>query len=216
MAACTCERRGLLQGRRSRMSIEIVEMTIKCRVPQDEAEDYIIKLRRGDERLPVPAGLMCQDAFRLLRNDRSQYHGHPGRLSLSGPAIVERACARGRGMGGGAGRPQGMLGGRGREKLEDAPAGRGLPADLLACLTEQGRLCCNRSAQPPGQGRPTSSPLLIMSQMILCICNTVAFVLELCVLLLAHRMRQSARKTFCANANWLVDFFTVPSNNSVV
>ena len=45
------------------MSIEIVEMTIKCRVPQDEAEDYIIKLRRGDERLPVPAGLMCKDAF---------------------------------------------------------------------------------------------------------------------------------------------------------
>lgn len=30
-----------------------------------------------------------------------------------------------------------------------------------------------------------------------------AFVLELCVLLLAHRMRQSARKTFCANAQRL-------------
>ena len=38
-------------------------MTVKCRVPQDEAEDYIIKLRRGDERLPVPAGLVCRDAF---------------------------------------------------------------------------------------------------------------------------------------------------------
>jgi hypothetical protein len=45
------------------MSIEIVEMTIKCRVPQDEAEDYIIKLRRGEERLPVAAGLVCRDAF---------------------------------------------------------------------------------------------------------------------------------------------------------
>jgi hypothetical protein len=45
------------------MSIEIVEMTFKCRVPQDEAEDYIIKLRRGDEKLPVPAGLVCKDAF---------------------------------------------------------------------------------------------------------------------------------------------------------
>ena len=45
------------------MSIEIVEMTVKCRVPQDEAEDYIIKLRRGEERLPVPLGLVCRDAF---------------------------------------------------------------------------------------------------------------------------------------------------------
>jgi hypothetical protein len=45
------------------MSIEIVEMTVKCRVPQDEAEDYIIKLRRGDERLPVPSGMSCRDAF---------------------------------------------------------------------------------------------------------------------------------------------------------
>ena len=48
------------------MSLEIVEMTVKCRVPQDEAEDYIIKLRRGEERLPVPAGLICTDAFDCL------------------------------------------------------------------------------------------------------------------------------------------------------
>ncbi len=45
------------------MSIEIVEMTVKCRVPQDEAEDYIIKLRCGEERLPVSPGLVCRDAF---------------------------------------------------------------------------------------------------------------------------------------------------------
>ena len=45
------------------MSLQIVEMTVKCRVPQEEAEDYIIRLRRGEERLPVPAGLVCKDAF---------------------------------------------------------------------------------------------------------------------------------------------------------
>jgi hypothetical protein len=45
------------------MCLEIVEMTVKCRVPQDEAEDFIIKLRRGEERLPVPAGLTCRDAY---------------------------------------------------------------------------------------------------------------------------------------------------------
>ena len=31
--------------------------------PRDEMEEYIIKLRRGEERLPVPAGLTCTDAF---------------------------------------------------------------------------------------------------------------------------------------------------------
>ncbi len=45
------------------MTVEIVEMTVKCRVPRDEAEDYIIKLRRDEERLPVPAGLVCKDAY---------------------------------------------------------------------------------------------------------------------------------------------------------
>jgi hypothetical protein len=45
------------------MSLEIVEMTVKCRVPLDEAEDYIIKLRRGEEKLPVPPGFSCRDAF---------------------------------------------------------------------------------------------------------------------------------------------------------
>jgi hypothetical protein len=45
------------------MSMEIVEVTVKCRVPCDEAEDHIIRLRCGDERLPVPPGLICRDAF---------------------------------------------------------------------------------------------------------------------------------------------------------
>jgi hypothetical protein len=45
------------------MNMEILEMTIKCRVPVDEAEEHIINLRRGEERLPVPAGMTCRDAF---------------------------------------------------------------------------------------------------------------------------------------------------------
>jgi hypothetical protein len=50
------------------MSVEIVEMTVKCRVPQDEAEDYIIRLRRGEERLPVPKGLICKDAYECFES----------------------------------------------------------------------------------------------------------------------------------------------------
>jgi hypothetical protein len=49
--------------RRSIVNVQIVEMTVKCRVPQEDAEDYIIRLRRGEEKLPVPAGLVCKDAF---------------------------------------------------------------------------------------------------------------------------------------------------------
>ena len=45
------------------MNVQIVEMTVKCRVPQEDAEDYIIRLRHGEERLPVPAGFVCKDAF---------------------------------------------------------------------------------------------------------------------------------------------------------
>jgi hypothetical protein len=45
------------------MSMVIVEMTLKCRVPCDEVEDHIIRLRCGEERLPVPAGFVCKDAF---------------------------------------------------------------------------------------------------------------------------------------------------------
>jgi hypothetical protein len=44
-------------------SMEIIEVTVKCRVPANEAEDHIIRLRSGEERLPVPLGLVCRDAF---------------------------------------------------------------------------------------------------------------------------------------------------------
>ena len=45
------------------MCIEILEVKVKCRVPYDEVEDHILKLRRGEERLPVPAELSCKDAW---------------------------------------------------------------------------------------------------------------------------------------------------------
>jgi hypothetical protein len=45
------------------MSLEVIEVVVKCRVPRDEVEDYVIKLRCGEERLPVPEGLKCKDAF---------------------------------------------------------------------------------------------------------------------------------------------------------
>lgn len=45
------------------MCIEILEMKVKCRVPHDEVEEHILKLRLGEERLPVPADLSCKDAW---------------------------------------------------------------------------------------------------------------------------------------------------------
>ena len=45
------------------MSMEIVEVTLKCRVPLDDVEEHVLRLRRGEERLPVPAGMICRDAF---------------------------------------------------------------------------------------------------------------------------------------------------------
>jgi hypothetical protein len=45
------------------MSMKIVEVTIKCRVPLDDVEEHILKLRRGEERLPAPVGMICRDAF---------------------------------------------------------------------------------------------------------------------------------------------------------
>jgi hypothetical protein len=44
-------------------SIEIVEVMVKVRVPRDEVEEHVIKLRRGEEHLPVPPGMKCKDAF---------------------------------------------------------------------------------------------------------------------------------------------------------
>jgi hypothetical protein len=43
--------------------LKVIEMTVKCRVPRDELEDFVIRLRRGDRLLPVPDGLRCRDAF---------------------------------------------------------------------------------------------------------------------------------------------------------
>jgi hypothetical protein len=43
--------------------VQVIEVTVKCRVPRDELEDYVIRLRRGDPLLPVPKGLTCKDAF---------------------------------------------------------------------------------------------------------------------------------------------------------
>jgi hypothetical protein len=47
------------------MSIEVIELAMKCRVPRSEAEDHIIRLRRGEEQLPLAEslGLKCKDAF---------------------------------------------------------------------------------------------------------------------------------------------------------
>jgi hypothetical protein len=45
------------------MCLEIIEVIVKCRVLADEVEEHIFNLRRGEERLPVPAGLVCKDAF---------------------------------------------------------------------------------------------------------------------------------------------------------
>jgi hypothetical protein len=45
------------------MCIEIVEVKVKCRVPNDELEEHIYKLRRGEIRLPIPAEFICKDAW---------------------------------------------------------------------------------------------------------------------------------------------------------
>ena len=45
------------------MSLEVMEVVVKCRVPRDEAEDYVIRLRSGEKLVHVPDGLACKDAF---------------------------------------------------------------------------------------------------------------------------------------------------------
>ncbi len=47
------------------MSIQVVEMVVKCRVPRDEVEEYVHRLRAGERIIPVPDGLKCKDAFDL-------------------------------------------------------------------------------------------------------------------------------------------------------
>jgi len=45
------------------MSIQVVEMVVKYRVPRDEVDDYIYKFRIGEKLVRVPEGLVCKDAF---------------------------------------------------------------------------------------------------------------------------------------------------------
>jgi len=45
------------------MSVEVMEMQVKIRVPRAEMEDYVIRLRAGEPIVRVPEGLLCRDAF---------------------------------------------------------------------------------------------------------------------------------------------------------
>jgi hypothetical protein len=47
------------------MSIQIVELVVKCRVPRDEVDEYVCRLRAGERLIPVPDELKCKDAFDL-------------------------------------------------------------------------------------------------------------------------------------------------------
>lgn len=44
-------------------TVEVLEMQIKLRVPRDEMEDYVIRLRSGESIIRVPEGLSCKDVF---------------------------------------------------------------------------------------------------------------------------------------------------------
>jgi hypothetical protein len=44
-------------------SVEVLEMQVKLRVPRQEIEDYVIRLRSGEPIIRVPDGLSCKDAF---------------------------------------------------------------------------------------------------------------------------------------------------------
>ena len=54
------------------MSIQVVEMVVKCRVPRDEVEDYVIRLRSGENLVETPQGLICKDAFDLSEYSDTQ------------------------------------------------------------------------------------------------------------------------------------------------
>ncbi|MEN6494604.1 MAG: hypothetical protein ABFD16_09965 [Thermoguttaceae bacterium] len=44
-------------------SVEVLELQVKLRVPRDEMEDYVIRLRSGEPIIRIPEGLSCKDAF---------------------------------------------------------------------------------------------------------------------------------------------------------
>jgi hypothetical protein len=47
-------------------------MVVKCRVPRDEVEDYVIRLRSGENLVETPQGLICKDAFDLSEYSDTQ------------------------------------------------------------------------------------------------------------------------------------------------
>ena len=50
-------------------AVEVLEMQVKLRVPRDEVEDYVIRLRSGEPIIRVPDGLSCRDAFDSFETD---------------------------------------------------------------------------------------------------------------------------------------------------
>jgi len=51
------------------MSVQVIEMVVKCRVPREDTEEYVLKFRDGEKVVPVPEGLSCKDAFALYDNN---------------------------------------------------------------------------------------------------------------------------------------------------
>jgi hypothetical protein len=45
------------------MSLEVIEMVVNCRVPREESEEYVIRLRSGERLVHVPVEFHCHDAF---------------------------------------------------------------------------------------------------------------------------------------------------------
>jgi hypothetical protein len=45
------------------MSLEVVEMVVKCQVPREESEEFVTRLRNGERLLEVANGFTCADAF---------------------------------------------------------------------------------------------------------------------------------------------------------
>lgn len=43
--------------------MEVMEVVVKYRVPRDELDEVILKLRNGARALPVARGFTCLDAF---------------------------------------------------------------------------------------------------------------------------------------------------------
>jgi hypothetical protein len=46
-------------------NLEVVEVVVKCRVPRDESEETVLRLRKGERLAGIPEGFSCKDAFDL-------------------------------------------------------------------------------------------------------------------------------------------------------